>query len=139
MKKRFECAEMKQSPAFTIVELMVVFIIVGAVAAFAITGYNKVMLRSEYQNSRMNLIAIHGASEIYKTKYGRYPPYASDLDTINSTLDINVTDNNYVYTYSALGSIYSAKAVRANPEHTVYLNSWEAISDSNPRCFGLCP
>ena len=139
MKKRFECAEMKQSFAFTIIELMVVVIIVGAVAAFAITGYNKVMLRSDYKNCRMNLITIHGASEIYEAKHGNYPPAALDLDTINSNLDITIVDDNYSYIYGNAGSIYSAKAVRANPEHTVYLNSWEAISDSNPRCFGLCP
>lgn len=101
---------------FTLLELMVVVIIVGVIAAFAIPNYNKSIQKAHERDMLAQLTSIHAANLLYRSYAGKYWYAAGDpqnLAAINSALSINIIANagtTYNYT-SAGGSTFKATAV----------------------------
>lgn len=62
----------KQS-GFTIVELLIVIVVVGILAAITIVAYNGIQLRSRDTIRVNDLRAIHKSIELYKAENGSYP------------------------------------------------------------------
>lgn len=96
--------------AFTIMELMVVVIVVGVIAAFAIPNYTKANNRAEERQMIVNLRSIISAQEIYKAQNGSYWPagaYAvptgnQGLPQLNTDLKLNIiSDSKYTYVCSS--------------------------------------
>jgi type IV pilus assembly protein PilE len=92
--------------AFTIMELMVVVIIVGIMAAFAIPSYTKAVQRADEKQVIINLRTIATAQEIYKAQYGKYWPvvYATPgvnhgISEINSDLKLSIQTSGTKYDY----------------------------------------
>ncbi|MBN1869052.1 MAG: prepilin-type N-terminal cleavage/methylation domain-containing protein, partial [Candidatus Omnitrophica bacterium] len=54
--------------AFTLVEIMVVVMIIGLIAAFGIPNFKKALLKSRERSAMLHLSAINGANEIYKAR-----------------------------------------------------------------------
>lgn len=83
--------------SFTLMELIIVVVIIGIIAAFAIPNYRKSMARQQVKRLILTANLIAGAQEIYKSKNGRYwcvmgwscsaPP---DLNKINTALGLNI-------------------------------------------------
>lgn len=74
-------------------ELVIVVVIVGIIAAFAIPSYNKSMQKAREQAVVAQLVVVHGASEIYKARHGGYWNTGGadqDLAAMNNTLGINI-------------------------------------------------
>jgi prepilin-type N-terminal cleavage/methylation domain-containing protein len=108
--------ERPSAPGFTLMELMVVVIIIGAIAAFAIPNYNKSIQKAHERDMLAQLTMIHAANLIYRSYEGKYWYAAGDpqnLAAINSALSINIIANaGTVYTYtSAGGGTFKATAV----------------------------
>lgn len=79
--------------AFTLMELIVVTVIIGIIAAFAIPNYNKSVSLARQRRCVLNLETIHGANEIYKAKNGRYagdPDINHTLEELKNFLKINI-------------------------------------------------
>ena len=108
--------ERPSAPGFTLMELMVVVIIVGAIAAFAIPNYNKSIQKAHERDMLAQLTSIHAANLLYRSYAGKYWYAAGDpqnLVAINSALSINIIANagtSYNYT-SPGGSTFKATAV----------------------------
>lgn len=92
-------------------ELIIVVVIIGVIAGFAIPSYQKTMVRQQVRKAFMNVHIIAGAQEIYKARNGRYwCDFMSldcfDLNSINTNLKISIIpDNNIDYTtYAQTGS-----------------------------------
>ena len=60
--------------AFTIMELMVVVIVIGVLAAFAIPNYKLAIERAEERQMVVNMQTIIAAQKIYKAKHDVYWP-----------------------------------------------------------------
>ena len=94
--------------AMTIMELMVVVIIVGIIAAFAIPNYTKANNRAEERQMIINLRSIITAEEIYKAQEGNYWPagaYAvptgnQGMPQLNTDLKLNIVTSGTKYTYA---------------------------------------
>lgn len=92
-------------------ELMVVVIIVGIMAAFAIPSYTKANNKAEERQMIVNLRSIIAAQEIYKAQKGNYWPagaYAvptgnQGLPQLNTDLKLNII-NGTKYTYACQSS-----------------------------------
>jgi prepilin-type N-terminal cleavage/methylation domain-containing protein len=67
-------SKIENSQAFSLIELLVVITIIGALAALVIVGLGAVK-KAQYKHvARIELEAIETALENYKAKYGAYPP-----------------------------------------------------------------
>jgi general secretion pathway protein G len=58
----------------TLIELMVVLVIIGLIAAFAVPQVLKVLDDSRQKSAAIQIKALAGALDIYKLDTGQYPP-----------------------------------------------------------------
>lgn len=63
----------KKQTGFTIVELLIVIVIIGILAAITIVAYNGIQVRSRDTIRVGDLRSIHKAIELYKAENGSYP------------------------------------------------------------------
>ncbi|MDP2654543.1 MAG: hypothetical protein Q8Q08_11025 [Candidatus Omnitrophota bacterium] len=135
--------------SFTIMEIMVVIVIIGAVAGFAIPNYVKTVERAHEQDATTQLSAIHSANNIYRANNGRYWPLdtgtypLNGATSINTSLGLSVIANGMTYTCtgSAGGATYQCNAVRNAPaaSFTVRVDQ-NPLGSTNPDCvLGQCP
>lgn len=130
---------------FTLMEMIVVVVIIGIIAGFAIPNYNKVIYRSRYRNARLNLITIHSGLQIYKAKHGTSAPGAQPLSAINNTLGLAIpNDDCFAYSYfnseppMVLARNWRPVSQRCGRSYTLMVSPDEPISDTNPRCITNC-
>lgn len=135
----------RKGMAFTILELILVVIVIGIIAAFAIPSMDKALEKSRYRRMRLNLLTIHSALEIYKARNGTYPPTSAlTLAQLNSLLNLSITNGDIgICTYDPLGgsppfTAYSVVAQSHLGGYTLYL-SQGPFNDTNPSCSGACP
>lgn len=90
--------------SFTLMELLLVVVILGVIAGFAIPSYQKAMARQKVKRLILTANLIAGAQEIYKARNGRYwcemgSPECPDLNSINANLGINIVPESGEMTY----------------------------------------
>lgn len=109
---------------FTLIEILVVIITLGALISLALPNYNKIVEQSYCRNAQMNLLTIYNASLIRESKNTTPVPFTNGLPAINPILKINLTDDpkfDYVYRYDDHMS-WMATATRKNgPNYTCML------------------
>jgi prepilin-type N-terminal cleavage/methylation domain-containing protein len=86
------------SKAVTLIEILLVVVIVGIIAAFGIPAYNRAVERAEEKTAVDNLNIMIEALKLYKARNGNYP--STDLAQaadINNALNLNIFagDMNY--------------------------------------------
>jgi len=72
--------------AFTLVELAVVIVIIGVLAAFGVPRFLKSVERGKAAEAYAYLSAVRSAQERYCTQYGTYANDPSQLDIVVSSL-----------------------------------------------------
>ena len=85
---RFQRSALKYRQGFTLVELAVVIVIIGVLAAFGVPRFLKSVERSKAAEAFGYLSAVRGAMERYQSQNGTY---ASDI----TTLDLVMTAPKY--------------------------------------------
>jgi len=82
-------AKYKQQNGFTIVELLIVIVVIGILAAIVIVAYNGVQNRAKDASRASSVIALQKAIEMYNADNGYYPIVAGCADNngcVNSGL-----------------------------------------------------
>jgi len=69
---------------FTIVELLIVIVVIGILAAITIVAYNGIQQRGRDANRNSDMKAFTTAIELYKADIGNYPPCGSDNGGCNA-------------------------------------------------------
>lgn len=108
---------MKKTFGFTLTELLIVVILVGVIAAFALPNYSKSLNSAHRRDAEIQLASIHSANSIYHAQSGAYLPTGTgDLSEINSGLNLGIIANGVIYTYARGASVneYTAKAQYAS-------------------------
>lgn len=93
--------------AFTLMELIIVTVILGIIAGFAIPGYQKATARQQVKRLILTANLVAGAQEIYKARNGRYwcdaSAACSNPSNINAALGITIAaESGVTYTTNAV-------------------------------------
>lgn len=71
----------KQQKGFTIVELLIVIVVIGILAALVVTTFSGIQQKSRNTERETDIKAVHGQLEAYYAQNGRYPT----LDNLNDS------------------------------------------------------
>lgn len=88
--------ESKKKGGFTLVELMVVIIIVGILAAAAVPIYSAFVKKARVSEAKASIGTIRAAEEVYWAENAAYLPLAavaSDAVALTDTLGVDVSHN----------------------------------------------
>ena len=127
-----------QQNAFTIIELLVTVLALGAILAISLPQYLKTLERARERDVVINLRALAMICENYKSATGSYYDTSDnemDVSWINSTFKLNIIpQKDFLYYYkSAGGASFLAEAISPN--------GWKiGIDSSGAFCMqGTCP
>ena len=118
---------------FTMMELLVVVIILGVVAGFALPNYRRSIERSHENDMVNQLRVIHAAALMYRAQTDVYLVGTLSTDAMNSQLGLSVMSSDgtdYTYT-SADGTTFQADAGWRN--FTIEVTN-APLSANNPCC-----
>jgi prepilin-type N-terminal cleavage/methylation domain-containing protein len=96
----------KNSKGFTIVELLIVIVVIGILAAITIVSYNGITNKANTSSELMAADTAVKKSAVYKSLYGNYPVKLSTLATLASSDPAST--NSGVVTPAALASAPSS-------------------------------
>lgn len=71
----------KNGRGFTIVELLIVIVVIGILAALVIVTYNGIQQKARDTERKTDVNALHGQLEAYQAQNGRYPTLANVNDS----------------------------------------------------------
>src|SRR5262245_16629516 len=77
---------------FTIVELLIVIVVIGILAALVITTFTGIQQRARNTERETDIKAIHGQVEAYYAQNGRYPTLANMNDATFRTNNMKGLD-----------------------------------------------
>ena len=124
------------SQGFTLVELMIVVVIIGILAAVAVPAYFNHILRTRQSDAYHNLLDIKAAQEMYYSLENEYADNGalSTANTFTKLLSFQYADTEY-FSYFVTGST-SPDAFRgwAVGKHSKLIGSSVAITDTDDPC-----
>ena len=111
----------------TLFELVIVVIAIGVIAAFAVPGYNRAVRRAAERDATVQLMTLHAANLLYKSKTGSFwQAQTSNVQAINENLGLNLIANaDMQYNYTALSPDHfeaSAGWAKESGGFTIYIN-----------------
>ncbi len=99
---------------FTILELIVVIVIVGILAALALPGYNKTKEKQYDKEAVANLKLIMAAEKVYRMEIGAYMAPTTNMDYINRDLRLALsTGTNKLWDYEVVTGIANDTCIKA--------------------------
>ena len=121
--------EIKKQKGFTIVELLIVIVVIGILAAITSGAYNGIQNRANDTAVQNDLSMITRKLKVYATTDGTYPTSGSDLFNLGMKVTKNAYGNhfyngvsyyNLVYCWPNSGSIDRFALVAASKSGKVY-------------------
>jgi len=110
---------------FTLLELILVVVIVGIIATFAIPGYLGVRQRAEGRQASTQLRLIHTAEKIEHLESDLYAACAG-YTACNSALDLDLPDDEWAYRVVCVGGCgnnFTATAAKDGCTYTMTKDS----------------
>ena len=116
----------KRFHGFSLMEVMIVVVIIGILAALAYPNLEKYLKRARQTEAKTNLSAIYTAQKIYFTLN---QSYADDINKLDLSL---VQGDPYTFTMEASTSTFKAQA-EGNIDDDDALDTWTIDQDKNLR------
>ena len=114
----------KRFHGFSLMEVMIVVVIIGILAALAYPNLEKYLKRARQTEAKTNLSAIYTAQKIYFTLH---QSYAADIKKLDLSL---VQGDPYTFTMEASTSTFKAQ-VEGNIDDYDALDTWTIDQDKN--------
>jgi len=138
--------EYKFLSGFTLVEVLIVTVIVGILAGFAVPQFAVTKERALDREAKASLALIRAAEKVYRMEVTAFYPNTlytstSDIGLINTNLKLSLPANlpvsarNWAYSIDNSSSAGIGRAARSG--RTWELNATGASED--PACTGSCP
>src|ERR1041384_8245781 len=77
---------------FTIVELLIVIVVIGILAALVVTTYNGIQQKARDTERKTDINALHGQIEAYSAQNGKYPTLGNMNDSTFRTNNLKGLD-----------------------------------------------
>lgn len=123
---------------FSLVELMIVVVVVGILAAVTIPAYFNHILRSRQADAYHNLLDIKAAQEMFyslQNEYaGDYTPLHTFSNTFTKMLSFDITDTEYFMYYVTSTTSPDTFEARAVGQHTKLVGNTIRIRDDEDPC-----
>ena len=114
----------KRFNGFSLMEVMIVVVIIGILAALAYPNLEKYLKRARQTEAKTNLSAIYTAQKIYFSLHQSY------VDDINE-LDLSLAQGDlYTFTMEVSTSTFKAQA-EGNIDDDAALDTWTIDQDKN--------
>ena len=143
---------MIKNKAFTLLEIMVVVVLIGIIAAFAIPSYQNAVDRANTRKMILDAILIHSSLQIFKAKNGYYWPLTGTTviyfdSQINAALGLNLSlppDVNAAYMCYGFATGTATKCQLASTAANIVISAEVVINSTNPSCvsaptYDVCP
>ena len=114
----------KRFHGFSLMEVMIVVVIIGILAALAYPNLEKYLKRARQTEAKTNLSAIYTAQKIYFTLH---QSYADDINKLDLSL---VQGDPYTFTMEASKNTFKAQA-EGNIDDDDALDIWTIDQDKN--------
>jgi type II secretion system protein G len=75
----------KQQKGFTIVELLIVIVVIGILAALVVTTFSGIQQKTRNTERETDIKAVHGQLEAFYAQNGRYPTLGNLNDSTTDT------------------------------------------------------
>lgn len=82
----------KRQQGFTIVELLIVIVVIGILAALVITTFTGIQQKARNTERQTDIKAMHGQVEAYYAQAGKYPTFANLNDSTWRTANMKGLD-----------------------------------------------
>lgn len=132
---------MLNKKGFSLIELIVVVIIIGILAALALPGFGTSKERVLDKEAKANLALIQAAEKIYKMESSFYYPSSgstSVIADINTYLRVSLPSSALSWTYTV--STSQATASRLPSSSRVWTLTFTGSGSDAPACTGTaCP
>jgi type IV pilus assembly protein PilE len=93
---------MRKSAGFSLIELMVVVVIMGILAAIAIPSYRQYMVFAHRAAAKSFLLEVASRQDVY---LGQLGTYAGDLATLGMTVPSDVSDGGYAISITTVATV----------------------------------
>lgn len=130
-----QCSSGKNFCGFTLIELMVVVVIMGILAAIAIPTYTNTREKAIDKEAISVLKLVRAANKQYFSKYNFYLPLSgsiTSISSINNNLSLDLNNASWSYSITGNGATFTASAARGG-------RTWSVTqSPTDPSCSGTC-
>ena len=137
---------MLKKKSFTIIEIIIVIIIIGILAALALPGFGVTKERTLDKEAKANLLLVQAAEKIYKMEQSVYYPAATATNVIgdiNSYLKLSLPANQVNWTYRLDNTVVASEkgtATRVSAGGRTWTILFPSGSSDIPTCAGTgCP
>lgn len=110
---------------FTIVELLIVIVVIGILAAITIVAYNGVTNRANAASALSAANSVDKKAEAYNAEIGRYPVLTSELTTAAASASYNLPTGAVTFT----GSFADITAAPSTPNTVRFLKCAAAAAN----------
>ena len=125
--------KMKSRVGLTLIELLMVIVIVGVLAAIAVPMYSGYMQRARRADAKTALEQVRAAQEMWRAEKGSYCADATAEATLRTTMGAPATTISNYYTWSftvKTGTAFTAQATAIGSQAT---DGWLAINQDGTK------
>lgn len=111
-----------RNDGFTIVEILIIIIVIGILAAIAVVAYNNIQQRARIVTTKAEMLSVGKSVEIFRVEYNRSPITASDFSSVLKDAKLYDSTRTTAKSYAICANTLGYAFVAWNPLVQTYKN-----------------